>query len=990
MPEAPVNLNRRRQGSLPVWVWAILGGIVALVVVSRVVAMVFTDYLWFDSIDATKVFQERLGVQVMLSLVFGVIFFLLAYGNLTLAERFAPQVRTVSLADDFLERYRELVEPRQRLIRASVSIGFAVVAGLGASGQWTNWLLFRYGGDVGTADPLFDADVGFFMFKLPFLGFVLSWAVASVVIVGLAVVLTYYVNGALRFPGTGPVATRAVKAHLSGLLAALALLKAIDYWLARYRTTASTRGVVDGALYADVKAAIPALTLLTLISVSAVVLLAFNLSRRGWRLPLIAVSMWLVISIVAGGIYPWFVQRFQVEPNPTALEETYLGDNIEATRAAFGLDNVEEENFDYTERPSDAAIAENQGTIENIRLLDPIVVRDTYAALESKFDFYAFNDLDVDRYEIDGRATQVVLGTRDLSPGGVPRKTWESQHLAYTHGYGVAMAPANAVNKDGEPDFNVGDVPWRTIGSRESSITLERPEIYVGEDMDTGGIDYSIVGTKVTELSGAGDAPPYSGDGGVGIGSLGRKAAFALRFGRIDPLITNNLTSDSRIFYVRDVGERVRAALPFVSWDSDPYPVLINGGISYVVDGYTTSDRYPYAQRAITDGLPANSDLFNLSFNYIRNSVKAVVNAYDGSVEFFLSDTLYGDEDPIIRAYAAALPGVFSDIDELGAEALSHLRYPEDLFRIQTAMWGRYHIDDPVGFYQQDDGWDVAQKPPQSITTTATSSSSSVDRIDPYYLQMRLPGESGEEFLIFRPFVQHSEPGSATPKKLLSSFMVGRSDPGEYGTLKVYTMSKIAEDGERERNREVLGPLNVHEKIVSDTESGATQEITLLNSKGGGSEVDFGNMLIIPIDQGLLYVRPLYLKGDSKGSPPRLRNVIVSLGEDVAIGNSLRDALVKLLPTATFETLEAGPGSDPESDDESTPDPADPQSTEDTTPDAEPSRSAEELVAAAIVLFDQADEALKEGGIEGFTEYQAKLAAGRELLGQAEELLSAA
>lgn len=959
----------------------VLGGVVAVVVAARVSAVLFTDYLWFDSIGASKVFQQRWGIQVMLAFVFGVAFFLLAYGNLALAEKLAPRVRTVGLVDELMERYRELVEPRARLIRASISLGFAVVAGLGAAGQWRSWLLFRYGADTGTQDPLLGADVGFYLFKLPFIGFAISWLVASVLVISVAVAFTHYVNGSIRLPGTGPAVTRPVKAHLSALLAVLALLKAVDYWLARYRATSSTRGVVDGALYADVKAAIPALTLLTLISLGVVVFLAVNLPRRGWKLPVVAVSMWLVVSIVAGGLYPWFVQRFQVAPNPTGREEPYLGDNIAATRAAFGLDDVEQEDFNYTEQPSDAAVAENQATVANIRLLDPGVVRDTFSALESKFDFYAFNDLDVDRYQIDGQATQVVLGTRDLSPGGVPRKTWESQHLAYTHGYGVAMAPANAVNADGEPDFIVGDVPWGTIGDRETAVTLDRPELYIGEDMDTAGVNYAIVGTKVEETSGASEASPYEGDGGVGIGGFGRQLAFSLRFGQIDPLISDNLTGDSRIFYVRDVAERVRTALPMVSWDSDPYPVLIDGGISYVVDGYTISDNYPYAQRAVTDGVPAGSDLAGATFNYIRNSVKAVVNAYDGTVDFYLSDTLYGDgttTDPIIRAYAAALPGVFSEIDDMPDEVRAHLRYPEDLFRIQTAMWGRYHIDDSIEFYQQDDGWDVAQDPPQSISDT--SSSTGDRRIDPYFLQMRLPGEDGEEFLIFRPFVQHSEPGSDTPKKLLTSFMVGRSDPEHYGRLRVYTMTKLGANDQPERNREVLGPLNVHEKIVSDTESGATQEITLLNSSRGGSEVDFGNMLIVPIDRGLLYVRPLYLSGDSKGSPPRLRNVIVSLGEDVAIGDSLQDALAKLLPTASFETLEETPTTgDPTTTDD--PDAPDPGSGD------PPDKSADELIKEAIVLFDEADAALTEGGAAGLGEYQTKIAEARDLLEAAEAAL---
>lgn len=966
----------------------VVAALVGLALSIRAIATFYTDYLWFDSVDATAVWRTQLGMEVTLVVTFTLLFFALSYGNLAVVDRLAPPFVARGPGDEVLDRYREIVGPRQRLVRGLVSGLFGIMAGAGAASQWENWLLFRHGRSFGIDDPLHGTDLSFYVFRLPFLSYLVSWMFTSLVIVCMLVAVSHYLSGSIRFVGDRFTVGPKVKAHMSVLLAALALVKAGDYVLARYRLPLSTRGVVDGALYSDINAQLPALTLLTLISLLSAGLFLANIRQKGWGLPMVAVGLWVLMGVIAGAAYPWFIQRFRVDPNPTALESEYIEHNIEATRAAMGMADVTENDFDYETDPGSEALTDNRGTVGNIRLLDPSIVGQTYSTLESKLDFYSFNDLDVDRYEIDGETTAVVLGTRELRPEGIPRDTWEARHLAYTHGYGVALAPANAVDSEGRPEFLVGDVPLAVTPGASPKFELDRPEIYFGQDMDRAD-SYAIVRTNIDEQSGR-DSTRYEGTGGVQLNSTLRKAAFSLRFGQIDPLISDQLTEESRMVFVRDVDARVRKVAPFLEWDSDPYPVLSDGRIRYIVDGYTTTSSYPYAQRAVTEGLSATSQLRGEDFNYLRNSVKAVVDAYDGSIDMYLTDELYGEQDPIIQAYARAFPDLFLPFEEMPEVLTEHLRYPEDMFRVQSSMWGRYHINDPNDFYRQDDGWDVAQKPPSDVDAGAGFADGSSERIDPFYLMMTTPSEDESEFVLFRPFVAHSEPDSTSPKKQLTSFMVGRSDLESYGQLETYTMTSVDANGDRERNRDVDGPLNVHERIVSDTTSGASQEITQLNVQGGGSKVEFGNMLIVPVDQGLLYVRPLYVRGDSEGSPPLLRRVLVDIGGNVEIGDTLAEALTDLYPDAEVVTREAG--IDEEEPVESTPDEPDvPDGSTSTTTTTPPTVDDEidDLILDAIALFNEADQVLRDGGAESFGEYQAKVSEAEAKIERAGELLTA-
>lgn len=925
----------------------------------RGIAGFYTDYLFFDSLELNRVFRGIVGARVSLGIIFTGLFFVLMLANLVIADRLAPKFRPAGPEEELLERYHQAVGRRSGAVRVGVALLFAVIAGSGVSSQWDSWILFTHRVDFGVTDPLFDTDIGFYVFQLPFLSFVVNWLFAAFVIIFIVTVVAHYLNGGIRVQAPLQRVTPQVKAHLSVLLGILALIKAADYWLQRYELTTSTRGVVQGATYTDVNAQLPAIYLLLLIALLSFCLFIANIWRRGWVLPVLAVGLWAFVAIVAGGIYPTFIQRFQVQPAESTKERPYIRDNIEATRGAMGLADVETQTFDYDEELTAQDLLANEETVRNIRLLDPGIVSDTYQRLQADRGFYRFTDLDVDRYELDGRTTQVVIGARELNEAGVPQQSWEGKTLAFTHGYGAAMAPANAVTSNGQPDFVVADVPVRS----PDNIPIDEPQLYIGEDQ-TG---YAIVGTNRQEVdfvSDDGETVPfeYAGEGGVRLDSFVRKAAFALRFGDIDPLISDFVEDDSRLIFLRDVRQRVETLAPFLHYDTDPYPVILDGRIYYVIDAYTTTNQYPYGQAADNEQIDPRSGL-NGDFNYVRNSVKAVVDAYNGTVDFYVMPT----GDPIIEAYRDAFPELFSDFEDMPDGMEDHLRYPEDLFRVQTNMWARYHISDAQDFYEQTGGWEVAQDPGTSVTGAEATQTTNEQgqlvgtrerRIDPYYLQMRLPDQENEDFLILRSFVPVSDNDE---RKQLTSFMVGLSDAEDYGQLRVYEMPNLNVDG----------PAIVNATMLQNEE--VSTRISLLNQQG--STVKLGSLLLIPIEESLLYVRPLYVEAQGDTPVPALKNVIVAFGNQVEMRSTLRGALEAIFGEAP-ETLE-----DPAAED-----PAEDPGAEDPGTE-EPEGTTEEQIAALLVraedLFAEADQALADGDLGT---YQAKVDEARDLVQQALEL----
>jgi uncharacterized membrane protein (UPF0182 family) len=757
-----------------------------------------------------------------------------------------------------------------------------------------------------------------------------------------------------------------VKVHLSVLLGLLALVKAGGYWLQRYELTLSSRGYVKGAGYTDVKAQLPAIYLLLAISVCAVVLFVVNIWLKGWTLPVVAVGLWALIAVLAGAIYPQFVQRVQVTPNESQKERPYIARNIEATRAAMNLvDKVDlvTTDFDLNADVNAIDLAANQASVRNIRLWDPSesILGQTFPELQRRKDYYALNDVDIDRYQLGGETTEVVLSVRDLNSDGVPQKSWVGQHLAYTHGYGVVVAPANAKAENGSPVFVAKEVPYQTS---EPALELSKKgeSIYFGEDLP----GYAVTNTKVKEIHYSGDSgtvtTKYDGKDGVKLSGPLRKAAFALRFGTPNMLISGQLSGSSKVVYIRDIRDRVEMLAPFLDYDADPYPVIEDGRVKWVLDAYTTTDRYPYAQKADNEQLAAGSGLRH-DFNYVRNSVKAVVDAYDGSVDFYVMDA----KDPIIKAYRKAFPSLFTDGSKMPEDLRSHLRYPEDLFRVQTNMWGKYHVDDAQEFYGGDDQWDVARDPGTAGAAQATRTtdangavvSERNTRIEPYYLYTKLPDAAAPEFVLLRPFVPNSKDDR---NQALTAFMVGQSDGADYGKLKVYVMP---------RGKQVQGPALVQAEIQRNSD--VSHEETLLD--GSGSKVSYGALTFIPIDGGLVYVRPFYVTSTG-ANVPGLEKVIVYFNGQVAIKDTLQEALTTVFGESPNTREEGFGGTDPNGGTSSGEVPPAPSGTA--------LQRAAQLLQDADALFQQADDAL---AAKDLAKYQDLTNQGRQKTAEAEQVL---
>ena len=946
----------------------------------RGVAGFWTDFLWFDSLGLSSVFTGVLWAKIALGAIFTGVFFALLFLSLTIADRLAPKERLEGPEDDLLDRYHAVVDRRATLVRAVFSFVLALIAGAGMSGEWNQWILFTNGGSFGVKDQTFQTDVGFYVFKLPFYTTVVNWLFASGVIILLVTVVAHYLNGGIRLQSPGQRVTPQVKAHISVILGLLALVKAADYWLQRYSLTFSNRGAVDGATFTDVKAQLPAIYLLLFIALLSFGLFIYNIFRRGWTLPVVAVGLWALVSVIAGVGYPAFVQRFQVEPEESTKESPYIAHNIEATRAALGLTDVQTKPYLYSQDKgvATANINANPGTVRNIRLLDPLIVNPTYQRLQSQYSAYRFNQLSIDRYPIktpsgDIANTQVVVGSRDLNVSGIPQQSWEGAHLAYTHGYGVALAPANSTTTQGRPNFLVKNVPT-IVDTNSINVDLSTPQTYYGDNVS----GYAITNAGREEIDyvqadGQTKFTQYSGSGGVTLSSLTRRLAFGARFGDWNLVISNFIKPDSRIVFQRDVRERIKTAAPFLSFDGDPYPVISDGRIVYMFDGYTTSNHYPNAQHVDLTGLPSASGLQGQSINYVRNSVKGVVDTYDGTVKLYVSDP----SDPIVNAYQKAFPALFASVDDMPAQLRAHWRYPQDLFRIQTAMFGRYHITESAAFYEKSSSWSVAQDPGSSVTsTTATanqllSSTNGVTtrakeaRIEPNYEMLRLPGDPTESFVSLRSFVPYSEDDS---KKTLTSFMVANSDPEHYGQLTVYEMPS---------GFNIDGPAIVNSNILAAPE--VAQRLTLLNQQG--SRAQLGQLQLVPVNNTIVYVRSLYVSSDNTTQIPELKQVIAVFSGEVVMKPSLREALQVLFPGADPQTFESGSIDQGDINNQGGTNGGDSgSSTTTTTIPSTGNQTKDQLIDAAAKALADADVALRSGDLAG---YQAKVKEAQSYLTQA-------
>jgi len=970
MPARPPRVRRRSAAAEGRGRVLLILAVVLLFVLAtslRGIASFYTDYLWFSSLHLSQVWRGVLGAKFALAVIFTGTFFVIAWVNLLVADRIAPPFRmTAGSEEDLVERYHELVGSRAGLVRSGVAVVLALLVGTGVSSQWKAWILFTHRVNFGQKDATFHTDIAFYVFQLPFLRFLVGWFFSALMIVLIASLVAHYLNGGIRMQVPGDRVSPQVKAHISVLLGLLLLVKAVGYWLQRYDLVFSTRGTVDGATYTDVHVQLVAIYLLMAICVFAVGLFLANIRRRGWILPLIAVGLWAFSAVLAGQVMPGLVQRFKVQPDEPAKEAPYIVHNIAATRQALGLAKVQRKPFAADGNLTGADLQKNADVVRNIRLWDPNVAVTALQRSQGQGlrDFYDISDVDVDRYVIDGKVTQVNVAARELESSRIPQKTWVAQHLTYTHGYGAVLSPANATTKGGQPALDVKDVP---LVSRAGAPTVSQPRVYIGE----GQRGYVIVKTKQNEydFQGAGrtSTTVYSGKDGVALNSFLRRAAFALRFGQIDPLISSNVKNSSRILMQRDISDRLHAVAPFLQWDSDPYPVLTDGGVQWVLDGYTTSTNYPNAQRADVGDVNPGADLRS-SFNYVRNSIKATVDAYDGTVKLYIVDK----SDPLIRAYQKAFPSLFTDGSKVPKDIRAHFRYPEDLFRVQTTMWGRYHMDDPGAFYSRTDEWNVAPDPELSFgsdatvttdttpTTGATSSNVSNqrggDRVDPYYLQLRLPGETTESFTLLRPFVAGSKNNQT---RALTAFLSAKSDPNDYGKLESFSMPA---------SRLPAGPQDIVQAINAD--SAVSSDITLFCQKQAACTST--SLLVIPIEQTLLYVRPLYVEAEAgtDKSPPQLERVIVAYQTggtiEVKIAPTLAEALTDLFGSSptTLETPPTGTGTG-------------------TGTGTVPTATEKTLILQIGKAFDAANAALKKGDLG---EYAAQIQQAQKLFKQLQDL----
>ena len=938
-PPRPPRKQRQGGRRIPRGRFILVIVVVALIVLLtslRGIAGFWTDYLWFDQLGFGSVFTGILGAKIALVAIFTTIVFVFLLGNLIVADRIAPRMG-LAPQDEIAVRYREAVGRHAGKVRIVVAVLFALILGLGQSSQWASWLLFTHAQSFHIQDPQFHRDIGYYVFKLPFLQGLVSWSFGMVLVVTFVTAVFHYLNGGIRLqtPGPGPRVSPQAKAHLSVLLGILALIKGAGYYFQQYSLVTSTRGFVKGALYTDVHAQLPAFRLLMVISFIAFALLMINIYLRGWTLPALAVGLWFLVSVAAGAIYPAVIQRYVVKPVENRKEEPYIARNIQGTRDAYGLANVKSVPFAATNDLTASDLIDNEQTIRNIRLWDPnpSIAPATFSQLQSIRGYYQILDTDVDRYALDGNETQTLLSVRELDQNNLPSgKSWVNEHLQYTHGFGAVLAPANAVtnaaNGAGQPVFNIANIP---PVSNAGSPSINTPQVYFGESTP----NFSIVDTQQPELdydqNGKTVTSTYAGAGGVKMSSLARRVAYALRFSDLNILISGAVTGKSRILYIRDVPARIHKAAPFLKLDSDPYAAIINGRIVWVQDAYTTTDHYPYAEDYSNPGrLPPNSGL-NTSFDYVRNSVKATVDAYDGTVTLYITDPT----DPIVKAWQSAFPALFKPASAMPADLPAHLRFPEDLFRVQSDMWGRYHLSDPQSFYQAGDAWSPAQDPgvgSNAVTSTTLAPvilpngkvgfPTGVKEQDPFYMIMKLPNETQQTFLLLQPMVALST--SSNTQQNLTAIMVAKGDgfPGsEYGQIETLTMPS---------GQPIRAPAQINSLMQQDPS--VSRDLSLFNQ--GGSEVLLGNVLTVPINQSLLYVRPLYISSKSSSQPlPQLKKVIVVYNNSVYYENTLQEALQDAFPGLSQLTQEQNVGQ-PSTTPSTTPGttPTTPGSTTTTTP----------------------------------------------------------
>lgn len=861
--------ERRRIGVLPLTV--IILTVLSVIVVS--LSGFYVDYLWFQSVDYGSVWTTLLTTRVALFLIFGLVTSALIVSNILIAYRRRPIYVPLTIEADNLERYRAQIEPIKRAAIIGIAVAIFYFAGSAGSRFWESWLVYRNATEFGVADPQFGRDISFFMFVLPFWQSLVGWAISSLILATIAAVIVHYIYGGIRPQVREDRTTVTARVQLSVLLGLIVALKAIAYWLDRYALATSDQGIITGLTFTDVNAVLPAKTILTGIAAICSLLFFANIIRRSWVLPAAGLALLGLSSFLIAGVYPSLIQQFQVKPSESEKEAPFIQRNIDATRAAYALDRVEFQDYNATSTTAQGQLAGDAPTISNIRLMDPNVLSATFRQLQQIKPYYTFTEsLDVDRYTIDGKKRDMVVAIRELNIDGVPNRNWINDHLVYTHGFGFVGAYGNSRDIDGKPVFTSGDIPPKGV------LGDFQPRIYFGENNPV----YSIVGgaknSDPVEFDFPDDASAngqknytYTGDGGVPMGSLLSRLLFAVHYQEQRILLSNLINSDSRIIFNRVPRERVAKVAPWLKLDGDPYPAIVDEKLVWIIDGYTTSAGFPYSRTvdvsgATTDALNINNNPLtavpNSKINYIRNSVKATVDAYDGTVTLYAWD----EKDPVLKTWMNAFPGIVKSKSEMSDALVSHVRYPEDIFRVQRDVLALYHVKNSNAFYGGQDFWRVPRDP----STLGANAGAQ----PPYYYTLQLPGEKKASFSLTTPFVPRGG------RENLSAFAIVNSDPGDdYGKMTVLQLS---------RSTNIAGP----SQVASNFEANPTVALSLSLLRQGGSDVVLGNLLTLPVGGGLLYVQPVYVRATSNAAAyPLLQKVLVSFGEKIGFDDTLDGAL---------------------------------------------------------------------------------------------------
>ena len=848
--------------------------ITILVVLSGVLLSLsgfYADWLWFKSVDFTSVWTTVLTTKVFLFVIAGLLTSSTILLNIIIAYKRRPLYVPLSIEADNLERYRAQIEPIKRWVVLALAVGLFYFAGTSGSALWESWLLFKNSTSFGVKDPQFNMDISFFAFKLPFYQTIIAWGISTLVLAIIASTVVHYLYGGIRLQVQEDRTTVAARVQLSVLLGGVVLMKAVAYWFDRYQLALKESKLITGLTYTDVNATLPAKAILAAIAVVCALLFFANIIRRSWVLPAAGTALLVVSSVLIAGIYPGAIQQFQVKPSESSKEAPFIQRNIDATRSAYGLDDVAISDYQATVATNTGQLADDAATIANIRLMDPNVLSATFRQLQQIRPYYSFPEsLDIDRYTVDGVKRDVVIAARELNIEGNPSRNWINDHLVYTHGFGLVAAYGNDRDIDGKPKFAVGNLPpTGALGKFE-------PRVYFGENVP----NYSIIGGVKTDTPVEFDYPDdtspngqrnytYTGSGGVPVGSLINKVIFALKYQEQRILLSNLINKDSKILFERNPRDRVAKVAPWLTLDGDPYPALVDGKIMWIIDGFTTSAGYPYSRQSVLSNVIADIQgsatigaQRNRTVNYIRNSVKATVDAYNGTV------TLYewNEKDPVLKTWAKAFPNTIKPKSEISAQLLEHIRYPEDLFRVQREILSSYHVKTAEAFYGGQDFWRVPRDP----STFGANASAQ----PPYYLTLQMPGTKKPVFSLTTPFVPRGG------RENLSAFAVVNSDPGpDYGKISVLQLP---------RNTNIAGPSQVASNFEAKPE--VANSLSLL--RRGGSDVVLGNLLTLPVGGGLLYVQPVYVRATSNTAAyPLLQKVLVSFGDQIGYDDTLKGAL---------------------------------------------------------------------------------------------------